>query len=87
MPLHYRTGDATQPYGEGNKVLVHVCNDVGAWGKGFVLAVSRRWNEPEKQYRRWHKGELDKPFELGQVQYVQVEPDLWIANVIGLRYP
>ncbi len=83
MPLNYRIGDATQPYGVGNKVLVHVCNDVGAWGKGFVLAISKRWKEPEKQYRQWSKGDIDMPFQLGNVGYVQVEDDLWVANLIG----
>ena len=83
MPLNYRIGDATCPYGEGNKVLVHVCNDVGAWGKGFVLAISKRWKEPEKQYRQWSKGDIDMPFQLGNVGYIQVEADLWVANLIG----
>ena len=83
MPLNYRIGDATQPLGVGNKVLVHVCNDVGAWGKGFVLAISKRWKEPEKQSRQWSKGDIDMPFQLGNVGYVQVEDDLWVANLIG----
>jgi O-acetyl-ADP-ribose deacetylase (regulator of RNase III) len=83
MPLHYTTGDATVPQGTGPKVIVHVCNDRGGWGKGFVVAVSKRWKEPEQQYRSWHAGAADQPFELGQVQFVQVEPELWIANLIG----
>lgn len=76
-------GDATQPQGEGPKVLVHVCNDLGKWGKGFVLAVSRRWKAPEQQYKRWAAGHTDLKFKLGEVQFVQVEPDLWVANLIG----
>lgn len=40
--IAYKRGDATQPVGEGSKVLVHVCNDIGGWGRGFVLAVSAR---------------------------------------------
>jgi O-acetyl-ADP-ribose deacetylase (regulator of RNase III) len=95
MALKYRLGDATQPYGNDNKVLVHICNDVGAWGKGFVVAISRRWPEPERQYRRWyrrrfitnhnHEGELEQPFQLGAVDYVKVEADLWVANLLGQR--
>lgn len=81
--IHYVTGDATTPQGEGAKVIIHVCNDVGGWGKGFVLALSRRWPQPEASYRRWHREGDDSPFELGQVQFVQVEPMLWVANLIG----
>jgi O-acetyl-ADP-ribose deacetylase (regulator of RNase III) len=41
--IFYMTGDATAPVGEGQKLIVHVCNDIGAWGAGFVLALSKRW--------------------------------------------
>ena len=53
MEIKYITGDATQPVGEGNKIIVHVCNDVGGWGRGFVMALSKRWKEPEMKYREW----------------------------------
>ena len=43
----YLKGDATKPEGLGTKIIAHVCNDVGLWGKGFVLAVSKRWKFPE----------------------------------------
>ncbi|WP_075342721.1 macro domain-containing protein [Tenacibaculum agarivorans] len=79
--IQYRKGDATQPVGEGNKILVHICNDIGAWGKGFVLAISKRWKLPENKYRIWYKSK--EGFELGAVQFIQVEEELWVANVIG----
>ena len=78
--INYIKGDATAPDGEGNRIIVHVCNDLGGWGRGFVVAISRRWKEPEAAYRGWH-GEPD--FALGAVQLVQVEPTLWVANMIG----
>jgi len=79
--ITYLQGDATQPQGSGNKIIVHVCNDIGGWGKGFVLALSKRWKKPEKQFRAWYKSQEN--FALGEVQFVQVEPDLWVANLIG----
>ena len=48
--IHYRVGDATAPVADGPKIIAHICNDIGAWGRGFVLAISRRWPEPEKAY-------------------------------------
>ena len=36
--IQYLTGDATAPTASGNKIIAHVCNDIGGWGKGFVLA-------------------------------------------------
>jgi len=44
----YLKGDATQPQAKGVKIIVHCCNDLGGWGKGFVLALRKRWPEPEQ---------------------------------------
>ena len=85
--ITYVEGDATHPVGDGPKVIAHVCNDIGAWGAGFVLAVSRRWAQPERAYRDWHSGAADPAgrFELGAVQFVLVESQTWVANMIGQR--
>jgi O-acetyl-ADP-ribose deacetylase (regulator of RNase III) len=83
MDIKYLKGDATQPVGQGSKIIVHVCNDVGGWGKGFVMAISKRWKEPEMKYREWSKS--GSGFELGEVQFVQVDPAIWVANLIGQR--
>lgn len=79
--IEYKKGDATNPSGAENKIIVHICNNVGAWGKGFVLAISKRWKAPENSYRSWYRSKDN--FNLGEVQFVQVEQDLWIANLIG----
>lgn len=60
---------------------MHICNDRGGWGKGFVLAISKRWKAPEEQYREWYKSKEN--FTLGAVQLVQVNDDTWVANMIG----
>lgn len=85
MNINYVIGDATHPSGEGPKIIVHVCNDIGGWGRGFVVALSKRWPEPEQRYRAWHRGEDKMPFALGEVQFVQVADDIWVANLIGQR--
>ncbi|MFI8519747.1 macro domain-containing protein [Streptomyces sp. NPDC085481] len=83
--IEYVRGDATAPRGKGVKIVAHVCNDLGGWGKGFVLAVSRRWPEPEAAYRRWHRERARNDFGLGAAQFVQVGPALWVANLVGQR--
>ncbi|MEH0157736.1 macro domain-containing protein [Limibacter armeniacum] len=81
MEIQYIKGDATQPQGGGNKIIVHICNDIGGWGKGFVMALSNRWPEPEAQYRAWHKS--GEGFRLGRVQFVEVSGNIFVANLIG----
>jgi O-acetyl-ADP-ribose deacetylase (regulator of RNase III) len=80
MKINYVTGDATEPIGSGNKIIVHICNDIGGWGAGFVLAISRRWKGPETQYRNLRR---TGGYELGTIQMIQVGSDLWIANMIA----
>ncbi|MFF4271964.1 macro domain-containing protein [Streptomyces sp. NPDC001536] len=83
--ITYIRGDATAPSVKGVKVIAHVCNDIGGWGKGFVLALSRRWPEPEKEFRAWHRERAGNDFALGAVQFVRVEPYVWVANMVGQR--
>lgn len=45
-PIQYRVGDATAPVADGNKIICHLCNDIGAWGKGFVMALLNRIWQP-----------------------------------------
>ncbi|GGM35161.1 macro domain-containing protein [Dactylosporangium sucinum] len=79
----YVRGDATSPQAAGPKIIAHVCNDLGGWGKGFVVAISRRWPEPERDYRDWHRHRASNDFGLGAVRVVQVRRDIWVANMVG----
>ena len=81
--IAYLIGDATAPKTPGPKMIVHVCNNIGAWGKGFVMALSKRWPEPESQYMGWYRERKSNDFGLGAVQFAQVKADLWVANMIG----
>ncbi|MFF4531687.1 macro domain-containing protein [Streptomyces sp. NPDC001407] len=83
MKITYVRGDATQPIGPGPKIIAHVSNDSGGWGAGFVVALSRRWPQPEAAYRQWYRDGTNGGFALGAVQLVGVEDGLWVANMIG----
>lgn len=87
MTIAYKAGDATCPEGDGPRVIVHVCNDKGGWGSGFVRAISAKWPEPERAYRQWYRlrkdPDGDDRFSLGGVQIVEVGRRLWVANMIA----
>ena len=76
MKITYLKGDATEPIGEGKKIIVHICNDIGAWGAGFVLALSKKWSQPKMVYN-WLK------HELGNVHYIPVTQNIMVANMIA----
>jgi len=81
--ITYLKGDATVPQAKGNKIIVHVCNNIGGWGKGFVVAISKRWPEPEKAYREWYRNRAKNNFALGAIQLVQVSEYMYIGNMIA----
>jgi len=84
MPtITYLKGDATHPQATGNRIIAHVCNDQGGWGKGFVAALSKRWDAPEAAYRTWYTDRSKNDFGLGAVHFVSVEPNLWVANMVA----
>lgn len=75
--INYIKGDATNPVGGGKKIICHICNNRGAWGAGFVLALSKKWSYPEEHYRAM------KNYVLGSVVVLQVEEDVYVANMIA----
>jgi O-acetyl-ADP-ribose deacetylase (regulator of RNase III) len=73
-------GDATKPEGEGPKLIIHICNDIGAFGAGFVVAVARKWPHVRQAYLNLqHQG----GYHLGDVQFVEAEPGIVVANMIA----
>lgn len=93
--IEYVTGDATRPHGDGPKIIAHIVNDEGKWGRGFVVALSERDPLPEFEYRQWARNgsyvrsDLRSfPFKLGQIQLTRyhaapTRDDAWVANMIA----
>ena len=85
--INYVTGNALGPDVSGNKIIAHICNNVGAWGAGFVVAISKKWPGPEQSYRDWAGGDLSSnmpyPFKLGYIQFITVDSSTVVANMIA----
>lgn len=80
-PITYHVGDATDPPMRP-AIIAHVVNDAGAWGAGFVVALSRRWPDAEADYRAWRRH--GPGFRLGNSRMVAVTEDgLWVANMVA----
>lgn len=77
--IKYTTGDATSPQATGFKFIIHISNDAGGWGAGFVLAISKKWKEPEALYRSTALSGLN----LGAIQIASVEQDTIVVNMIA----
>lgn len=88
--INYLVGDATNPISSyctspDNKIIIHCCNNIGAWGSGFVVPLGAKYPKAESWYLSLSdlfrsKGEK---IPLGIVQFVPVKESLWVANMIG----
>ena len=82
--LKHIKGDVRKPIGTGDKIIIHCCNDIGVMGAGVAAAIAQKWSIVKKQYLQWHRS--NKGFKLGNVQFVKVEDDILVCNMIGQRH-
>lgn len=71
--INYITGDATEPI-EKPAVILHIVNDVGAWGKGFVLPLGEKYPAARQAY-------FQNRLSLGENQFVTVTEDRSVVVV------
>jgi hypothetical protein len=75
-------GDATQPRGEGNKIIVQVVNTTGATGIGFGKAMSVKWPGSKAALLHW-KGQRD--FKLGESRLTQLNANTYVFQIIAQK--
>jgi hypothetical protein len=88
--INYKVGNLFTSLPEREiKIIPHIVNDVGGWGSGFVVPLSKAFPQTEQSYRDWHnEGKCrdvlgDHPFELGEVQLVDCGLNVIVANMIA----
>lgn len=60
-------------------VIPHVCNDIGAWGAGFVVPLAKAFPQSKEAYLSLsHR-------RLGVTQFVGVDNGVTVANMIAQR--
>lgn len=90
MKIKYVKGDATKPQTDTeNAVIVHCCNDLGAWGSGFVLALNKAFGDgPRVEYLRMvqmlkrAKDPLMGAICFAELPYTE-DPHILVCNLIG----
>ena len=78
-------GDVTNPQVSTPyeiSIIPHVCNNLGQWGKGFVLALNKRWSKPKTAYKDFCENNIKIPI-LGKVCYAKIDNLFVVANMIA----
>jgi uncharacterized protein DUF955 len=77
-------GDATDPRGQGPRLIVHLVNDKTTnWGGPFARALRSRYPIAQAAFREWaaEPGHL----RLGQVHFVDVADDVTVATIVAQK--
>ena len=74
--IKYIRGNVLEPIGEGNKIIIHCCNDLKVMGSGVALALRNKWPVVFDKYK-------NSSAELGTVSFAKVDDGVVVANIIG----
>lgn len=97
MRLEYQIGDVREPQESTPFIIPHCVNDCngGVMGAGVALALYKRWPIVKKYYHKWANNNYgliegfynytSGPFRLGEIQVLEVEPMIYISNMVGQR--
>jgi Zn-dependent peptidase ImmA (M78 family) len=82
--IRYLAGDATQPRGEGPRIIAHLVNDrARAWGgRGFAMALKRAQPHAAQAYRAWTIASPDN-LRLGNVHIVDLSEGITVASMVA----
>lgn len=78
--INYVKGSVLEPIGDGHKIIIHCCNDLGKMGSGVALALYKKWPTVKSTYLKWAER---SSFKLGNVEFIGVEKDIDVGNMIG----
>lgn len=86
--ITFLKGDATDPETrQGDHptptIIAHIVNDAGGWGRGFVVALSKKSKIPENGYRKWYREQEGGRLPLGASQLLLLHSGLWVANMVA----
>lgn len=78
--ISYHIGDASIPI-HNSTIIIHIVNNCGKWGKGFVISLSKRFPITKDSYLSWFKS----GFNMGDVQFLSVDDEnrIFVANMLA----
>jgi O-acetyl-ADP-ribose deacetylase (regulator of RNase III) len=86
MSINYKTIDLFEyvdQLGNKPKIIIHVCNDQGAWGAGFVVPLGEKFPMAESSYRSL--ANYADGLQLGETDLVCVDPEnnTYVGNMVA----
>jgi Zn-dependent peptidase ImmA (M78 family)/O-acetyl-ADP-ribose deacetylase (regulator of RNase III) len=81
--IRYLKGNALEPRGTGEKVVVQIVNDKAMiWGAGFSRQVSKKWPQAQLKFKDWVLGARGE-FKLGNTHVVRVDDSTTVVSLVA----
>lgn len=79
--ITFLQGDASEPFGVEQKLLLQVVNDQAlVWGGGFAKQARKKWPNAQSDFRRWAYDRRN--LKLGNIHSVSVRDDLTLVSLV-----
>jgi Zn-dependent peptidase ImmA (M78 family)/O-acetyl-ADP-ribose deacetylase (regulator of RNase III) len=83
--IKYVNGNATEPRGSDQKLIVQVVNDKALiWGAGFSRQLRQKWPHAQAEFKNWVLS-TKREFKLGSTHIVRVDDSTTVASVVAQR--
>ena len=81
--IQYVRGDATEPRGDGYKIIAHIANDKSKrWGRGFGHVISHKWPKIKKEFLSFASNNV---IRLGRTHKTEVTDNLTVFTMIAQK--
>ena len=81
--IQYLRGDATEPRGDGYKIIAHIANDKSKrWGSGFGRAISHKWPKIKKEFLSFASNNV---ICLGRTHKTEITNNLAVFTMIAQK--
>ena len=93
--INYVDGNVLDIKPKSTTIIPHCVNSSGVMGSGVALYIARKWPHVEDSYLKFYKECVWKcnytnksiPWLLGEVQFIEAEKNIVVANFIGQKAP
>lgn len=75
-------GDATQPRGGGNKIIVQLVNTTAGVGFGFGRAMSVKWPLSKTTLQEW---KVSNNFQIGNAKLTKLSNDTYVYQILAQK--
>ena len=81
--IQYLIGDATDPRGDGARIVAHVVNDATSrWGGGFAKVVGNHWRAAQDDFNLWAQQDRSR-LRLGNHHLFRVDDELCLFHMVA----